>query len=258
MTHQYDHRHATYEGQDAEQIRKGQCRELSDKEKGDPLTVAVPRFWINDRSPLSGSGASTDRKFYVGFRDITRAVDKRTAQFAVLPRAAVGNQLPLLLSGVSDAPVLCCLLANLNSFSFDFATRQKVGGTHMNFFIVKQLPVFPPQTYTKKCWSGRPLVAKLARSVLELVYTASDLKAFAQACGYEGPPFKWNEERRAQLRAKLDAIYFHLYGISRDDVAYILDTFPIVRRKDEAKYGEYRTKRMTLEKYDEYEGMVDG
>jgi hypothetical protein len=90
----------------------------------------------------------------------------------------------------------------------------------------------------------------IQRLVLELVYTSHSVAAFAQEYGYEGPPFRWNEDRRSLLRCELDAIYFHLYGIDRDDVNYIIGTFPIVRRKDEQAHGEYRTKRVILEIYD--------
>jgi hypothetical protein len=86
--------------------------------------------------------------------------------------------------------------------------------------------------------------------VLELTYTAWDLEAFAQDCGWSGPPFRWDEERRFQLRCELDAAFFHLYGLNRDDTAYILDTFPIVKRKDEEKHGHYRTKDRILDLYD--------
>ena len=65
--------------------------------------------------------------------------------------------------------------------------------------------------------------------------------------GCSPPPFVWDEARRARLRAELDALYAHLYDLAREELAYILDTFPIVRRKDEEKYGEYRTKRLVLE-----------
>jgi hypothetical protein len=73
------------------------------------------------------------------------------------------------------------------------------------------------------------------------------------AIGDAPAPFVWDSlrsERRAVLRAELDALYAHLYGLTRDELAYILDTFPIVKRKDEAAYGEYRTKRMVLEGYE--------
>ena len=83
-----------------------------------------------------------------------------------------------------------------------------------------------------------------------MTYTAWDLEDFARDCGYDGPPFRWDEERRFLLRCELDAAYFHLYGIKRDDVDYIMETFPIVKRKDEKEYGEYRTKRVILEMYD--------
>jgi hypothetical protein len=87
---------------------------------------------------------------------------------------------------------------------------------------------------------------------LELTYTAHDLEPFARDLGYMGEPFIWDEKRRTTLRAELDGIYAHLYGISREDFAYILDTFPIVARKDIAKYGEYRTKRLCLKAYDHF------
>ena len=75
------------------------------------------------------------------------------------------------------------------------------------------------------------------------------MEPFAKDCGYDGPPFRWNEERRF-LRCELDAAYFHLYGIERNDMDYIMETFPIVKRKDEKLFGEYRTKRLILEMYD--------
>jgi len=98
--------------------------------------------------------------------------------------------------------------------------------------------------------SGLPFDNWLLPRVIELTYTAWDLQPFAQDCGWDGPPFRWDEERRFLIRCELDAAYFHLYGIERDDVDYIMETFPIVKRKDEQKYGEYRTKRVILEIYD--------
>ena len=87
--------------------------------------------------------------------------------------------------------------------------------------------------------------------VVELSYTAWDLQSFAKECGYEGAPFPWDEERRFQLRCELDAAYFRLYGIAREDVGYIMETFPIVKRKDIEKHGVFRTKERILQLYDE-------
>ncbi len=114
----------------------------------------------------------------------------------------------------------------------------------MSFFIVNQLPCLPPAAYSYAD------AAYTTLRVLELIYTAWDMEPFARDLAYDGPPFPWDEERRFRLRCELDAYYFHLYRIGRDDVDYIMDTFPIVKRKDEARYGEYRTKRVILEVYD--------
>ncbi len=142
-------------------------------------------------------------------------------------------------------PFAAALVANLCSMIFDIFARQKVGGVHLDYHHARQLPVLPPTAYTAET------LCYILPRVLELTYTAWDLKPFAEDCGYDGPPFVWDEERRFLLRCELDAAYFHLYGIARDDVDYIMETFPIVKRKDEAAHGEYRTKRVILEMYDE-------
>lgn len=135
------------------------------------------------------------------------------------------------------------LLACLSSFIFDFNARFKVGSVHLNFFISEQLPVLPPADLS--CHS-----AFITPRVLELTYSAYDMAEFARDLGDIQGPFCWNDERRLVIRAELDALFFHLYGITRDDVDYILETFPIVKRKDEAKYGAYRTKDLILSIYD--------
>ncbi len=121
-------------------------------------------------------------------------------------------------------------------------------------------PAFSPQHGAQTSFledaiaEGRRYEEQVARDlvrdhVLRLTYTAHDMAPFARDLGYDGPPFIWNEEKRRHLRARLDALYFHLYGLSKNDAAYILDTFPIVRRHDKAAFGAYRTKEMVLAYY---------
>jgi hypothetical protein len=150
-----------------------------------------------------------------------------------------------VLPTIEDARLALCLFANLWSYPFDYLVRQKTSQPSLPQNCVEQTPVIPPEYYNSD------IVDLIATCVLELSYTAWDLQPFAEDCGYNGAPFKWDEERRFLIRSELDAAYFHLYGINRDDVDYIMDTFPIVKRKDEAKYGEYRTKRVILEMYDQ-------
>ena len=88
--------------------------------------------------------------------------------------------------------------------------------------------------------------------MLELTYTAWDLQPFARDLGHDGPPFGWDPERRARLRADLDGVFAHLYGLSRDDFAYVLGTFPIVNRNDQKEFGEERTRRLCLEAWDRF------
>jgi hypothetical protein len=129
----------------------------------------------------------------------------------------------------------------LTSFVCDYVARQKVGGINLNFGFIYQFAVPPP---------GAPDSQWILPRVLELTYTATDLAGFAAALGYDGPPFRWDLERRELIRAELDAAMFRIYGIERNDVEFIMGTFPIVRRHDEQECGEYKTKRLTLERYD--------
>ena len=148
-------------------------------------------------------------------------------------------------------PAFPVLIGNLGSFAFDFTARQKIGGNHMASFIAELLPVLPMQTFQRvAAWASAPLLAWILPRGLELTYTAWDLEPFARDVGFDGPPFRWDAERRFLLRCELDAAFFHLYGLNREDTAYVMDTFPIVRKHDEKAHGEYRTKRVILEIYD--------
>lgn len=120
-----------------------------------------------------------------------------------------------------------CLLGDLNSFALDFVARQKVGGVHLNFFIVNQLPIFPPEFYEERCpWHKRQTLQKwISDRVLKLTCTADDMRPLAEAAGLDPPVHRWNPRQCAELMAELDAAFFLLYGIGRDDVEYVLSTF---------------------------------
>ncbi|HKT54287.1 MAG TPA: hypothetical protein VJP88_07530, partial [Caulobacteraceae bacterium] len=142
---------------------------------------------------------------------------------------------------------------------YDFIARQKVQGQHLNWFIVEQIPVIPPAAYGRR-FGPKTALEIVREAVLELTYTAHDMTAFARDLGYVNasgevrPPFSWDEDRRLNLRAKLDALYFILYGVfdpadpirSRDDIRYIYSTFPIVERQETTAWGGYRTRDLCL------------
>jgi hypothetical protein len=140
------------------------------------------------------------------------------------------------------------LVATQSSLIFDFVSRQKIGSVAMGLFIWKQLPVPTPAML-------EPHLPFITPRVLELVYTAYDMTPLARDLGDEGEPFRWDGDRRAQLRAELDAFFFRQYGIDdRDDVDYILETFQTetggLKHNEIRDHGEYRTKRLVLTEYD--------
>ena len=145
-----------------------------------------------------------------------------------------------------------CLLANLNSFAYDFVARQKVGGLHLNFFIVEQLPTLPPDAYAARCpWDKRQTLEKwISDRVLKLTCTANDMMPLAEAAGFDEKVHKWKEEERAELMAELDAAYFLLYGIKRGDVEYILSTFAGAGKSQEGLFDCLSAAGRILRAYD--------
>ena len=251
MVHQFDHRFATYDGATQANLNKGTLPQVTDDQHSDPHFSAMPDYWVPEHQVQDQLRGRWERRWFLGWRDITNAHNERTVIPCLIPLAGVGHTFPLALAQV-EAPLLACLYASLCSFALDYAARQKVGGTHLTYSYLKQLPVLPPEIYAGQTpWPGQTLREWIVPRVLELTYTAWDLVPFAEDIGYHGPPFRWDPARRLVVRCELDAAFFLLYGVSRDDADYILDTFPVVRRNDERSQGEYRTKRLILEVYDE-------
>lgn len=216
--------------------------------------------WMDRRSP----------RWLMGWRDICRSTDRRTLISSVIPRVAVGDKF-LLFFAPQPAHLMAALLANFDSLVCDFAARQKVGGTALKYFTMKQFPVLPPDRYTPAD------LAYIVPRVLELTHTAHDMQAWAndllaalpsadprapEQHGTPLPPFPWNPERRAQLRAELDAYYARLYGLDRNELRYILDpavvmgedypseTFRVLKNSELREFGEYRTQRLVLAAWD--------
>lgn len=246
MLHHYDHRWATYVGDIT--------RDTTDIDKSDPSLSAIPRYWVREEV-VADRLPSSARDWLIGVRDITNSTNERTVISGGFPRAAVGNNLPLVLGASVSAELL---VAALSSFALDYLARMKVGGTHLNFFIAQQLPLPIPNRFSNfHPWAAGEVGTWMQSRVLELTYTADDMRPFAADLGDTGEPFVWDPERRFLLRCELDAAFFHLYGVARNDVEYIMDTFPIVKGKDVAAHGEFRTKRVILEVFDAMQRAID-
>ena len=190
-------------------------------------------------------------------RDVTNATNERTVVASQIASTGAGHTAPVLHYPQAGAIASCLVLANMNSLPLDWATRLSIGGIHMSQFIVKQLPILPPDAYLQYAHPGVTFVEAIVPRVLELTYTAHDLEGFARDLGYHGPPFLWDEDRRHRLKCELDAIYAHLYGLSRSDLEWILDapppsaSFPVLKRNEIKRFGEYRTQRYVLQAFDQ-------
>jgi hypothetical protein len=226
----------------------------------------------------------------MGWRGITNVTNERTVITSSFPLYAAGNSLTIPIFDKKTNGILRSLLyTNLNVLVLDYIARQKVGGTNLNFFYIMQFPVLPPEKYSPED------IQFIVPRVFELTYTANDMKPWAEDIWNAAdenlrrllleqakaanpqvktinasppiPPFVFNPERRTRLRAELDARYARLYGLTREELCYILDpqsvmgadypsqTFPGLKRKEEAESGEYRTRRLVLEAWDREEAI---
>lgn len=249
MVHHFDHRYGDYADK-PEGSENTSLPEVPPSRLADPSYAPLPRYWVPDVEVEDRLRGRWDRGWLLGWRDICRSTDERTVIASVLPRMGAGDK--FLLMFPEDATKGACLCANLNSLAFDYIARQKLGGTSLKYFVMKQLPVLPPATFEQRApWDIRTSVGEWVRTkVVELVYTSADLQPFARDAGHDGPPFTWDTERRAHVRCELDAAFFRLYGAARDDVAQILDTFSIVRAHDEKVVGSFQTRTNVLREFD--------
>jgi hypothetical protein len=248
MIHQFDHRWATYVGIET--------RDLNQDETANSNFEPTPRYWVPKQevaNRLSAKGWT--RGWLMGWRDICRSSDERTLISGIIPAVGCGDKFLLLF--VDSTPRLAAALyGSLNSLACDYITRQKIGGTSLKYFTFKQLAVLPPTAYSDSD------LAFIIPRVLELTYTSNSMAQFALDLGYSGPPFTWNDDSRAKLRAELDAWYARAYGLTRDELRYILDpadvngeifpseTFRGLKHNEMKRFGEYRTGRLVLEAWD--------
>ena len=213
----------------------------------DPSFAVTPQFWINaqDRPEYD--------RYVLAFRDVTNPTDRRTFDACFIPYRYAGNTLPVLAESAESGTDVVPLCANFNAIMFDYICRQKVQKNHLNWYIVEQLPVAPPERYEAVRFGPKTAAEIVREAVLELTYTANDMAPFARDMGLVDesgevlPPYRWDEDRRFRLRAKLDALYFHLYGVTdRDDIRYIYSTFPVIAREEEKAWGRYRSRDLCL------------
>ena len=242
MVQAFDHRAASVVVNPDNLHRPGQKVSATLGQHQDPQWLPSTRYFVNETN-VTNDGTS---EYVLTYKRITAPTNVRTMIAAIGPYTAYEvNANNILLPASTEAAMHCCIAANLNSISLDFVVRQKIQGTTLNWYIVEQLPVIAPDAYDRRF--GAVTARELVRDhVLRLTYTAHDMAPFARDLGYDGPPFVWDEEERRHLRARLDALYFHLYGLGRDDAGYVLNTFPIVRREDEAEFARYRTRDLIL------------
>ena len=254
MVQAFDHRAASVVVNPENLNRPAQPRDATLEEHTDPDRLPKAQFWVGEESFAWPSGPD----WTLAIKHVSASTNVRTVIAAMVPRAGFGNSLPVFFqmdsTGIRPTPTLelnaYLLGANLNSFALDFVARQKLQGQNLNLFILEQLPVILPPVIAPDAYDrrfGNTTARELVREhVLRLTYTANDMIPFARDLDYYGPPFIWDGEERLHLKARLDALYFHLYGLSRDDAGYILSTFPIVQREDEAQFGTYRTRDLIL------------
>ena len=245
MVQAFDHRAASVVVNPDNRHRPAQPVAATAEQHIDPDWTPEPQYWVD--ASMCGSV-----EWRLAFKHVTSPTNVRSVIAALIPAAGCGNSLPVFEPEDDDRPEWL-LGANMNATVFDYIARQKIQGQNLNLFLMEQLPVIPEHIVAGTAFGDKTAIEVIREAVLELTYTAHDMAPFARDVGHVDrkgmvkPPFEWNPDRRLRLRAKLDAVFFHLYGVTaRKDVRYIYSTFPIVERQEERAYGRYRTRDLCL------------
>lgn len=215
------------------------------KQHKNPDWLPAPQFFVS----VDDLTRQQQQEWSLVFKSITAPTNVRTMIAGLIPLAGVGNSMAIIEAKPDDAVLL---VANLNSFALDYVLRQKVQGQNLNWFMIEQLPILPPAAYARALTPGVTAADLVRREMLRLTYTAHDMAPFARDLGHTDasgevlPPFAWDEADRRHRRARLDALYFLLHSLTREDAAYILSTFPIVAREDIAAHGRFLTRDLIL------------
>jgi hypothetical protein len=258
MLNIFDHRWGGYRLGDAQETRVLPRTRLDQYQ--DPSFLPMPRFFADRKRYVHWANKyNWHRDWLVSWRDITGSHIIRTMICSVLPANLSNSTVKYFFPEGASVESTPQLVGNMSSIVFDYIVRQKLGGAHLSNYILKQLPLLPPHSYTDMAASF------VKKRVVELSYTSWALKPFALEFGCNGPPFAWNEDRRAHLRADLDAFYARAYGLNRDELRYILDpadvkgpdypseTFRVLKEREIRHHGEYRTRRLVLAAWDRME-----
>ncbi|CAM9658579.1 unnamed protein product [Phaeothamnion confervicola] len=246
MLWHFDHRYGTYEGQTQKQENKRVLPRVSDALHDKANYRVRPRYWVLAQDTIDTLGDTAGREWYFAWRDV--GPTERTMVGTIVPKTAMGD-LPILVA--DQSPKLSAALTGLlSSLLVDYAARQKTN--RMKLYVVEQLPILRPEVLERAVgWLGSIAGDWLSNRVLELCYTNNELSPFAKDLGREHPPFRWQPDRRILLQAEIDAAVLHLYGLSREQAEWLLDSFTVLRKYEERDHNEFRTKRIVLEIYEE-------
>jgi len=252
MIQMFDHRAAGVIVNTENWFRQGQTNGTFLVQHQNPEFAVEPRWWADKSIVEKNLGESTSSAL-LAFKNVTSPTNQRTMIAAFIPVVGVINSAPLIRVGEKISPRLqSCLLANLNAFVLDYVARQKIGNVNLNFFLIEQFAMFSPDFYAEKCpWDKKQTLEKwISERVLKLSCTSNDMLPLAKAAGLKPPVHKWDPAERLDLMAELDAAFFLLYGIERNDVEYILSTFSGIQKEDKTILDTSGTSDLILKHYD--------
>ncbi len=258
MIQMYDHRAAGVIINESNWFRQGQPNPTSLVQHQNPEFTVEPRWWAFQEA-INTALKKPVPPALLAFKNVTSPTNQRTMIAALIPPVGVINSAPLIIFPPEvPAQLQPCLLANLNAFVLDYIVRQKIGGVNLNFFLIEQFPMFPPDFYKQKCpWNSKQTLEKwISDRVLKLTCTSNDMIPLAEAAGFKTLIHKWDEAERLELMAQLDAAYFLLYGIERNDVEYILSTFAGIRKESASMFNGMSISERILDFYDDFKSFL--
>lgn len=256
MIQLYNHRHGDFS--DSSHERAHILPSVSEERLSDRCYLPMPYYWVSSSNVDSVLKESAwNKKWFLTWRNVTDSrASARTLVTSVIPFCGIGHSLSIYMPLLADAKAGALLLANMGSIVIDYISRNKVGGLNFSYFIFKQLPVISPDAYTDED------VEFIVPRIASLCCNSDDMFEFAKNLGCSIS--SWDSNSRCKVQAELDAYYARLYGLSLNELEFILEpesikpgypseTFAVLKRSEIRQFGEYRTQRLVLEAWDKLE-----
>ena len=252
LIHQYDHRFATFAGVSTKKrfgINAATVNPTEEQKTSRDFEI-LPRYWVSRSSfEENTSTRKINSNWNFAFRDTTNVASNfRTAVGCIVGPTAFNYKCPNLVIEKGEAVTSALFLSLFNSVPYDYLLRQKFYGANLTKSMLMQSFVVDKK-------SVMPYASNLLDAVASLTNTSDSVKGFCEAIKRSDLSVS-DQKERLDIRAWIDALYFHLFGFEANEIDYVFETFKIWKNKSTETWGCFLEKDRAIALFFELESNL--